>query len=91
MHNFRITICFAIDSFLFESTSWANRQESLKLLLGSRKEHPMPRLRTGEIVKIRGWWHARVDYHIYDDQAGKRKRKYITRKANANTKFAARK
>jgi len=51
----------------------------------------MPRLRTGEIVKIRGWWHARIDYHIYDDQAGKRKRKYITRKASANTKFAARK
>ena len=51
----------------------------------------MPRLRTGEIVKIRGWWHARIDYHIYDDEAGKRRRKYITRKASVNTKFAARK
>lgn len=51
----------------------------------------MPRLRTGEIIKIRGWWHARIDYHVYDEQAGKRRRKYITRKADANTKFAARK
>lgn len=51
----------------------------------------MPRLRTGEIVRIRKWWHARIDYHVYDEQAGKLRRKYITRKADVNTKFSARK
>jgi len=51
----------------------------------------MPRLKTGEIVKIRGWWHARIDYYIYDEAAGSQRRRYITRKADNNTKFAARK
>jgi hypothetical protein len=50
----------------------------------------MPRLKTGEIVKIRGWWNARIDYYLYDEATGKQRR-YITRKADANTKFAARK
>src|SRR5205085_6280975 len=39
-----------IESFLFDATSWEIRRESLKLLLRSRKEHTMARLRTGEIV-----------------------------------------
>ena len=51
----------------------------------------MPRLKTGEIVKIRRWWHARIDYYIYDEATGTQRRRYITRKADANTKFAARK
>src|SRR4051812_15969346 len=51
----------------------------------------MPRLKIGEIVKIRGWWNARIDYYIYDEAAGAQRRRYITRRADANTKFAARK
>jgi rubredoxin len=34
----------------------------------------MPRLKIGEIVKIRGWWNARIDYYIYDEAAGAQRR-----------------